>query len=102
MKRLIGTVVLLLAVTVTARAHFVFIVPPTKGGKTVQVVFSDSTKPDRAKLLDRIAHATFALVDEKGKLTEVKAKKVGNALNIEVPDSGSVEVVGRCEYGVLE
>jgi hypothetical protein len=102
MKRLIGAVVLVLAMTALARAHFIFIVPPAKGGRTVQVVFSDSTKPDKAKLLDKISHARFHLVDEKGKLTEAKAKKVGSALEIEVPEKGTVGVIGRCLYGVLD
>jgi uncharacterized GH25 family protein len=101
MKRLIPTAVLLLAVTATVQAHFVFIVPPTKGGRTVQVVFSDSTKPDSAKLLDKIKNATFQVIDEKGKRTEVKAKKVGSALEIAVPGDGPAEVVGRCVYGVV-
>jgi hypothetical protein len=102
MKRLLSTAVLVLAITATAQAHFIFIVPPAKGGRTVQVVFSDSTKPDQAKLLDKIAHTTFAVVDAKGKLTPVKAKKVGSALEIAVPGEGPAEVVGRCVYGVVD
>jgi uncharacterized GH25 family protein len=102
MKRLILTAVLLLAVTATVRAHFMFIVPPTKDGRTVQVVFSDTTKPDKAKLLDKIAHATFQVIDDRGKRTEVKAKKVGSALEVVVPGEGPAEVVGRCVYGVVD
>jgi hypothetical protein len=100
MKRLIGTAVLVLAVTATARAHFIFIVPP-KEGRTVRVVFSDSTEPDSAKLLAKIAHAKFHIIDDKGKLIEAKPGKATDVIPIEVPGKGPAQVIGRCVYGVL-
>jgi hypothetical protein len=101
MKRLVGAVVLMLAVTMTARAHFLFLVPPSEG-RTVQVVFSDSTNPDNPKLLAKIAHTTFQVVDESGKLTPVKAKNAGKTLDIILPGTGQAEVIGRCVYGVVD
>ncbi len=102
MKRLVGAVVLMLAVTVTARAHFLFIVPPARESRTAQVVFSDSTKPDSEKLLAKIGHATFQVVDDRGKVTSVKARNNGKTLDIEVPGKGPAEVIGQCIYGVVD
>ncbi len=101
MKRLLPTLVLVLSVAATARAHFIFIVPPAKG-RTAQVVFSDTTKPDSAKLLARIAHTKFHLVDDRGRLTEVAPGKASNALPIEAAGKGPVGVIGRCVYGVVD
>ena len=103
MKRVMGPALLLLAIAATAQAHFVFIVPPAKiGERTLTVVFSDSTEPDRnPKLLDKIAHTKFLAIDSRGKTRELKAARGKNALRIEVDGKEPVDVVGICDYGVI-
>jgi uncharacterized GH25 family protein len=98
MRRFLGALVLLLAVTVSAQAHFVFILP-VEGSRKAQVVFSDTLKPDRAELLKKIAHTKFsARVD--GKDVAVKASMGKDTLDMTVPGEGPAWVVGVCDYGV--
>ena len=72
MNRVIGAVVLLAVMAAVAQAHFVFIVPPAKTGGKLQVVFSDSLKPDRAELLKKkgarqiIACVSHAILNDQG------------------------------------
>jgi hypothetical protein len=103
MKRVIGAVVLLLAITATARAHFLFIVPPARfADRTLTVVFSDTTEPDKnPKLLDKIAHTKFQVIDGRGRAKAIKAVRGRNALLMEVGGKEPVDVVGVCDYGVI-
>jgi hypothetical protein len=98
MRRFLGALVLVLAVTVSARAHFVFILP-VEGSRKAQVVFSDTLKPDRAELLKKIAHTRFSTrVD--GKDIAVKTTTGKNTIDMTVEGKGPTWVVGVCDYGV--
>lgn len=100
MKRLCGVMALVLAMTATARGHFIFIVPANES-RTAKVVFSDSTKPDKAEYLKKIAHTTFAVRDAKGKETSLKAKSTKDSISVTAPGKGTVWVVASCPYGVI-
>jgi uncharacterized GH25 family protein len=98
MRRFSSALVLLLAMTVSAQAHFVFILPVEKSRKA-QVVFSDTLKPDRPELLKKVAGTRFsARVD--GKDVAVKATTGKDTLDITVSGEGPAWVVGVCDYGV--
>src|SRR5262245_14938962 len=102
MKRLIAATALFLAMAALARAHFVFIVPPTKDGEKITVVFSDSTKPDKAEYLKKIENTKFHAVDAKGQTTEVKSKTADKVLEIESPAKGTTCIIGATSYGVFD
>lgn len=102
MRRAMAAAVLVLAVSAAARAHFVFIVPPAKDGDKVQVVFSDSVKPDKADYLKKIMHTKFAKVNAKGEAAEAKATKGDDALQITLPGKDVTCIVGTTPYGVFE
>jgi uncharacterized GH25 family protein len=99
MRRFLGALVLLLVVTVSARAHFVFILPVEKS-RTAQVIFSDSLKPDRAELLKKIAHTRFStLVD--GNQVALKSSIGKDTMDVTAIGEGPAWVVGVCPYGVF-
>jgi uncharacterized GH25 family protein len=99
MNRLTGSLLLLLGVTLSAQAHFVFVVP-TEGTRKAQVVFSDSLKPDRAELLKKIAHTKFTAI-VAGKPVAVEARTGTEVLNVEAPGEGPTWIAGVCPYGVI-
>jgi len=99
MLRFWMSALLLVTVSVAARAHFVFIVP-VDGKQQGQVVFSDSLEPDSADLLKKIAHTRFVarVGDKTVKLTP---KNEGKYLSLEVPARSPTWVSGVCRYGVV-
>jgi uncharacterized GH25 family protein len=98
MKRLLGTLALLLALSLPARGHFVFLLP-ADGSRTVRAVFSDSLEPDRPELLKKVAHTRFSSRMPDGDVA-LKATTVKNALELTVGGTGPAWVVGVCPYGV--
>ena len=100
MNRLLGALVLLLSVAVSAQGHFIFILPTEERSRKARVVFSDNLKPDKAKLLEKISHTKFsARVD--GKDFALKPAKGKDCLELEATGKGPVWVVGVCPYGVV-
>jgi hypothetical protein len=98
MKRLLGTMALLLALSLPAQGHFVFLLP-AEGSRTVRAVFSDNLEPDRAELLKKVAHTRFSWRMRAGD-APLKATTVKNALEMTVGGTGPAWVVGVCPYGV--
>jgi hypothetical protein len=99
MKRLAGALMLLLFVVGSSTGHFVFILPGE--ARVAQVVFSDELKPD-GDLVKKVAHTRFTVKTPDGKVTEVKASRTRQTLDIKVPGKGPALVTGITAYGVLE
>jgi hypothetical protein len=89
---------LLLALSLPARGHFVFLLP-ADGSRTVRAVFSDTLEPDRPELLKKVAHTRFwsRLADGNAPLKAATGK---NALELTLSGTGPGWVVGVCPYGV--
>src|SRR5262245_9842539 len=100
MRRLCGVLVVL-AATAPARAHFLWILPGDPAAKklTARAVFSDTLAPDDAELLKKVAHAKFYALTPGAKPTPVKATLGKDALALELPGPGGV--LGVCTYGVV-
>jgi hypothetical protein len=86
-----------------ARAHFLFIRigPPAEAGRFAEVYFSDQADAGDPHLLDKITQTQLWLQSEPGKFQPLKIHKGTDRLRAHLPGSGSVGVVGVCEYGVL-
>jgi hypothetical protein len=103
MKRyLIVLLASLLSVT-WLRAHFIWIVPgPGADNPEVQVIFSDSLKPDNADLLKKIASTRFFAQSRDGRALEAKKTDMGDTLKLTLPDAKCAVIRGACRYGVVK
>lgn len=86
-----------------ARAHFLFIriLPPAEGGRAAEVYFSELAQAGDPRFIAKIAHSELWLQKPPGSFAALKIHKASDRLRAWVPESGSLVVVGRCEYGVL-
>jgi hypothetical protein len=86
-----------------ARAHFLFIHvgPPAEGGRAAEVYFSEQATAGDPRFVDKIAGAELWVQAAPGKFQELHTQKASDRLRALVPVSGSVVVVGACDYGVL-
>ncbi len=86
-----------------AQAHFLFvrIGPMAEGGRSAEVYFSDQAEAGDPKFVDRIASTRLWLQAEPGEFTELVLQKEADHLRATVPASGSLAIVGACEYGVI-
>lgn len=100
MKRLTGTMLLLLAMASFVRAHFVYLVP-TEGGTSAMAVFSDDLEPDAKVPIDKIAGTEFWTKDASGKETKIAFTKAKGKLEIAVKGKGPLWLIGACKYGVV-
>jgi len=100
MKRGLLSLVMLVLLSSMARAHFIWIVPD-KDGKAVQVVFSDTPKPDDPKLLPKIAKTEVFARGERDKPVTVKWTEGKDAYQVMVPDAKTA-ITAICNYGVVE
>jgi uncharacterized GH25 family protein len=85
-------------------AHFIWIVPtgPAADKPEVQVIFSDSLKPDSADLLKKIASTRFLAQTSDGRALEVKKTEEGDAFKLTLPDAKCTVIRGACRYGVVK
>ncbi len=102
----LGRVVAVLALSLIptdARAHFLFarIGSAAEGGRRVEVFFSERAESGDPKFVDKIAGTELWLQTEPGVFRSLEIHKGSDRLSAQVPASGSVVVVGRCDYGVL-
>lgn len=97
MHRLLGSLALLLAVGVSANAHFIFMLP-ADGSRTVQVTFADELKPDDVKYLKKISHLKCYVAGTDTPLDVATGKE---ALEVTAPGKGPAWLVGGCTYGVF-
>src|SRR5205809_4327349 len=99
----------LLAVTLSALsaaradAHFLFtrILPPAEGGRAAEVYFSELAQAGDTRFIDKIAGTKLWLQQTPGVFTPLTVHQATDRLRAWVPATGSIVVVGQCEYGVL-
>ena len=102
MFRFMGAAVILVAASLTAQAHFLFIVADAKDAAKAIVVFSDDLNVDEAVTMDKVGGLKLQVKDSGGKLTDAKIEKDKHNLNVSVPGSGSRIVFGSTPYGVMQ
>jgi uncharacterized GH25 family protein len=102
MVRILGAAAVLVAATLTARAHFVFVVPDAKDPAKALVVFSEDLAVDEAVTMDKITGLKLQVRDAAGKTTEAKFEAEKHCLKATVPGTGSRVVFGSVNYGVLQ
>jgi len=101
MFRFMGAAIVLIGATISAQAHFVFVVPDAKDAGKAIVVFSDDLNVDDALTMDKVGGLKLQVKDTGGKLTDAKIEKEKHNLNVSVPGSGSRVVFGSTPYGVM-
>ena len=86
-----------------AEAHFLFakVLPPAEGGRAVEVYFSELAEAGDARLVDKIATTQLWLQQTPGRWEPLQVHKTSDRLRAHVPGSGSLMVMGSCQYGVL-
>jgi hypothetical protein len=86
-----------------ARAHFLFvrIGPPAEAGRMAEVYFSEQAEAGDPRFILKIAHTRLWLQAAPGSFRPLKVYKATDRLRAPVPVSGSLAVIGVCEYGVL-
>jgi hypothetical protein len=95
----------LLGLAAEARAHFLFvrIGPLAEAGRPAEVFFSELAEAGDPRYVDRfVGAALFAQSAARpGVWTEMPVAKASDRLRAAAPATGSIGVVGVCEYGVL-
>ena len=101
--RVLPTVALLMLTASLAQAHFLFvrILPPAEGGRAAEVYFSELAQAGDPRFVDKIAQTQLWMQQTPGMFTSLAAHKAPDRLRAWVPVSGSLVVVGHCDYGVL-
>ena len=86
-----------------ARAHFLFIRigPVAEAGRAAEVFFSELAEAGDPRLVDKIAHTRLWVQKTPGKFEPLKVAKGADRLRAHLPTSGSLAVIGACQYGVL-
>lgn len=86
-----------------ASAHFLFIrvTPPAEGGRAAEVYFSERATAGDPRFVEKVAHTQLWRQATPGKFEPLEIHKASDRLRAHLPASGSVAVVGFCEYGVL-
>jgi len=102
MFRTLGVVLGLLAASVAAHAHFLFIVPDAKDAAKALVVFSDDLDADEAVTMDKVAGLKLKVKDATGKVTEATFEKDKHSFKVSVPGSGARIAFGTVPYGVMQ
>ncbi len=98
-----GAFALSLGLGEQARAHFLFIRvgPMAEGGRSADIFFSEQAEAGDPKFVDKIEGTALWLQTRPGIFTPLTVRKGTDRLRASVPPSGSLSVVGTCEYGVL-
>ena len=91
-------VLTLLAVTLPAGAHFIWLAPHE--GK-VRMVFSDDTSPDAGVAITKVAQAQVH-IRTSSKPVAAEKTPAEDCYLIALPNPGPAEVGAVCEYGILE
>lgn len=102
-RLLLLSVVLLVACVSQARAHFLFIYigPHAEAGRAAEVFFSQYADAGDPQFVGKIAHAKLWAQAQPGEFRPLEVHRETDRLRAFVPPTGSVSVVGFCEYGVL-
>lgn len=86
-----------------AEGHFLFVrvLPAAEGGRSAEVYFSELAEAGDPRFIDKIAGTKLWLQKTPGEFKPLTVHKAPDRLRAWLPVSGSVMVVGACEYGVL-
>ena len=86
-----------------ARAHFLFIRigPHAEAGRWAEVYFSEQAEAGDPRFIDKVAHTELWVQATPGEFRSLAVRKASDRLRALLPATGSVAVVGRCQYGVL-
>lgn len=87
-----------------ARAHFLFIriTPMAEGGRSAEVYFSEQAEAGDPQFVAKIAATKLWVQTEPGRFQELSVRPAADRLRASLPATGSLAVVGVCEYGVLD
>src|SRR5258708_2569618 len=102
MRRAVLGVLGLLVLTAPAAAHFPWVIP-SKDGKQVKIVFSDTLAPDLNVPITKLSALKvygWAEKDKQGVQTFLTENKDEGFLSTSVP-AGKPFVGGECRYGVV-
>lgn len=102
MIRTLGAVAVLVLATLTAQAHFVFIVPDAKDPAKVIIVLSEELEPDDAVTMDRVGSLKLQVRDSGGKVAPAAFEKGKHSFQASIPGSGPQLVFGSVPYGVMQ
>jgi uncharacterized GH25 family protein len=102
MIRTLGAFAVLALATLTAQAHFVFVIPDAKDPGKALVVFSDALEPDEAVTMEKITTLKLKVRDAAGKTTDAKFTADKHSFAATVPGTGSRVVYGSVNYGVMQ
>jgi uncharacterized GH25 family protein len=102
MPRTLTASALLLLCTLTAHAHFVFVVPDANNAAKAVVVFSDDLAPDEAVTMEKIAALKLRVKDAAGKVTDATFKTDKHSFAVTLPGTGARVVYGSVPYGVMQ
>lgn len=102
MLRTTAAAVLLAAATLTAHAHFVFVVPDPKDPARAVVVFSEDLETDENVGTEKLATLKLTCCDGAGKEVAVEHKANKHDLTATVLGSGARVVYGTLTYGVMQ
>jgi uncharacterized GH25 family protein len=100
MFRIIAATTVLALASLSARAHFVFVVP-AQDGKSVRVVFSDDLEPDENVDIGKVAGLKLTARTAGGKEAPVECKADKHHLTAEVKHADPVCVYGTVTYGLM-
>jgi hypothetical protein len=86
-----------------AKAHFLFIRigPPAEAGRSAEVYFSEQAQAGDPRFVEKVAGTKLWAQTAPGRFEPMEVRKGTDRLVAPLPGSGSVAVVGSCEYGVL-
>lgn len=86
-----------------ARAHFLFvrIGPMAEAGRAAEVTFSEQAEAGEPRFVEKIVHTKLWVQTAPGRFQELTVRPAVDRLRATLPGSGSLSVVGACEYGVL-
>jgi uncharacterized GH25 family protein len=101
MYKTCSALIVLLAGSSLAEAHFPFILPDEKGS-SAKVVFSDTLETDANVNIEKLANTKMMIRDARGKESVAEWKKGEGFYSLAVPGSGNRVVYGVTDYGVLQ
>jgi hypothetical protein len=101
MRRLFGAFSLVFAISLTAQAHFVLVVPDANNS-TAKIILSDNLLPDEKVDITKLKNTKLTLRDASGKESALEMMLEKGYYAIEVPGKGNRVIYGTTDYGVLQ
>lgn len=103
LRRWLMLFVAVLGIGQEARAHFLFIRigPMAESGRSAEVYFSEQAEAGDPRFVAKVASTKLWAQTVPGEFEPLKVHQGIDRLHAPLAVSGSVSVVGACEYGVL-